>query len=229
MTFAIRALLVPLLFVGLCGCGGSAPEGDATSPSTDSSSSTGAKKYEKGALPAVGEYLPPLDVARVEVAPPKTWRILPNNRNYVCAFAKEAGGGLPRIIVKAEDATFESFPSVTAENVADFATAVEATVQDVVEKPKPLILGENAFARFVKEAAFKNAKAEVQVLMTQHAERLYTIELQVIAGAITVDRDQAYAVAANMKFLEQPGQTPDPAPQPAEDPAAEAATAEKSE
>ncbi len=93
----------------------------------------------------------------------------------------------------------------------DYATAVQAALasqygerlnSNVAEQAKPMKIGENAFARYVKNAKNSQGVAlHVQVLETVQGGRAYSVELQVVKGAIVTDRDFAYAVAGGLKFL----------------------------
>jgi hypothetical protein len=72
--------------------------------------------------------------------------------------------------------------------------------EDVLERPQPMLLGGAPWVRHVEEARMGNAKAEKQILQRVVNGKLYTVELQVYSRKILESRDQAYAVAASMKF-----------------------------
>lgn len=215
-TLLSRAFLAAALIHSV-GCGGAKTETPAAGNAAPADTAT-IKKYDADGLPNVGDSLPPLEQGNLEISPPEGWIVLPYNKNYVCVFAEKSGGKLPRIAVKANDKIIDAFDKVTEENVAAYSAALKIEGKEIIEPAKPIILGDNAYARFVKDAAYKNERAEVQVLMTQHLGRTYLIELQVDAGGLKKFRDQAYAVAANLKFVDKTSSTPDTKPQ-AETPA----------
>jgi hypothetical protein len=215
-----------LVAVPLCvGCGGGS---DAPPPQVDSEVLE-VKKVPASSLPALGSYLPVLDEGRVEVAPPKGWTPKSRREDYLCAFGQERGASVPAIVVKVSPVAIDGFEDVAEENVADFAAALQAELdpKHLAEPARPMIIGDHAFARYVKKAAIENLPAEVQMLETVHAGRAYTIELRVRSKDLTKHRDAAYAVAAGIKFrqstaekaataeAEQPPQAGDaPAPAP---------------
>jgi hypothetical protein len=215
----MRTLLVSLLVLSLLGCGGSTDSNsqadgtaaDATTPGT-------LKRVDASDLPPLDDYLPPLDEGRVAVAPPAGWHRMPKTATYLCSFTQDRGGRLPAIVVKVSDPTVEGFEHVTEENVAEFAEALQATLNKPIEDARPLVLGTNAFARYVKAARVKNVSAEVQVLATIQNGRMYTVELQVIAKAILAHRDQGYAVGAGLKFEDAASGSPEAAEAAAETP-----------
>src|SRR5262245_25149307 len=66
-------------------------------------------------LPPVGNYLPPLDEGRVEVAPPAEWNVVRSPKSLV-VFAKGKASELPRIVLTAEDAPAGSPEELTEGN-----------------------------------------------------------------------------------------------------------------
>jgi hypothetical protein len=161
---------------------------------------------------------------------------VPKSRSaeYVCAFTKEKGVQLPAIVVKVADPPVDDFDDVTTDNVAEFTTALrkhfksEKGGRKLIEQPVPLVLGQNAFARYVKEASINNLPAEVQVLGTVRGGRFYTVELRLRPKEILKFRDDGYAVGAGLKFGGSsapavPSTPPIDAPPPADTPPAEPA------
>jgi hypothetical protein len=63
-----------------------------------------------------------------------------------------------------------------------------------------MVIGKNAFARYVKGAKINNLPAEVQVLSTVRGGRGYNVELRVRPEELKKYRDEAYAVAAALEF-----------------------------
>lgn len=191
--------LLLLLALGLSpGCG---PKG-TTAPA-------GPKVVSDPARLAVSDHLPPLDGGRIEIAPPKGWRVAPQSRDYLVRFFLDATmrTQIPRIWVLAEASPFEGMDEITAANVEAFTEKIADRLGDdpsVIERPKPMIIGDNACVRFVMLTRFNAAgrpslTAERQVLQTVRGGRLYTIELHVVQGTILKYRDTGYAVMASLR------------------------------
>jgi hypothetical protein len=206
----LRSLCVLLLTLSLVGCGGSANTSSEGRGGGGSAADLSVKRVDAAELPKLDEYLPPLDEGRIEVAPPAGWNRMAKTASYLCSFTEAKGGRLPAIVVKVSEPTVEGFDNVNEENVAEFTQALQATLKEPLEDAVPMVIGSNAFARYVKAARVKNAAAEVQVLATIQNGRMYTVELQVIAKAILAHRDHAYAVGAGLKFPQAVESTPEP-------------------
>lgn len=204
--FVLIALCSCLSFTG---CGGGATNDPQTG--TEASEGTGVKEVALDKLKPLGDAMPELDNGRIVISPPKEWYTLGRNAAYVAAFSHAKGSQLPLITVKAYDPKVSGFDAVTGDNVVEYAAAVQAALasqygdkvnSNIAEQPKPMKIGENAFARYVKNAKNSQGVAlHVQVLETVQGGRAYAVELQVVKGAIVTDRDYAYAVAGGLKFL----------------------------
>jgi hypothetical protein len=196
---SIHAWLL-LACCGLAGCG-TAVETEQSSDESPAAGASEVKKVPASKLPKLGDYLPPLDSARLEAAPPKGWLTKGKGKDYVCAFAKEKNASVPAIVVKVSDPTTgEQFSEVNSGNVAEFAAALQGTLQKPLESAIPMMIGDNAFARYVKGASINGLPAEVQVLATVHDGRMYAVELRVRPEELKKYRDDGYAVAAGLKF-----------------------------
>jgi hypothetical protein len=208
MTRLFRSLAVGslALFVAMlltsCRRGSTEPP---PSPNTDP-----IKRVASESLPPLGDPYPPLDGGRVELAPPQGWHRLPRQPQYLASFSEKEGARLPAIVVRVNEPPPEvkDFENVAEENVEAFSEALRATVDDPIEDTLPMMIGRNAYARYVKAARVRNLPAEVQVLTTVQRGRMYTIELQVVSEGILPHRDYAYAVAADMKFVREPSALP---------------------
>jgi hypothetical protein len=195
--------------ISLIGCGGGAAEGEQAG--SEASEGVGVKEVTLDKLKPLGDPMPELDNGRILITPPKDWHTLGRNAAYLAAFSHAKGSQLPLITVKTYDPKVSGFESVTSENVLEYATAVQAALasqygeklnSNIAEQAKPMKIGENAFARYVKNAKNSQGVAlHVQVLETVQGGRAYAVELQVVKGAIVTDRDFAYAVAGGLKFL----------------------------
>ena len=190
-----------LLCWALVGCGG------GNTPTTTAADPPDAQRFkplplkpvDEGSLPKLSEYLPGID-GKVDIAPPESWIPKGRSKDYLVAFVREKSAAVPSILVKADTAAGD-FADVTAENVIDYAIAVQGTLSDPIESARPMKIGRHHFARYVKEAKIAGLPAEVQVLMTVRDGRTYTIELRIRdVEDLKKYRDQAYAVAAGLKF-----------------------------
>jgi hypothetical protein len=191
-----------LICCTLVGCGGgSTPAATAEDPPDEASfKPLPLKSVDEAKLPKLGDYLRNID-NKVEIAPPQGWLPKGRSKEYLTAFVKEKSAAVPAILVKAADATLGDFTEVTADNVIDYAITVQGTLSDPIESARPMQIGKHHFARYVKEARIANLPAEVQVLSTVREGRTYTIELRVRdVEDLKKYRDQAYAVAAGLKF-----------------------------
>jgi hypothetical protein len=184
----------------LVGCAAHAPATTAADAAEDASfEPLPLKHVDEAKLPKLGGYLGRID-NKVEVATPQGWLPKGRSKEYLVAFVREKTAAVPAIVVKAGDTTGE-IADVTAVNVVDYAIAVQKTLSDPIESARPMQIGKHHFARYVKEAKIATLPAEVQVLTTVREGRTYTIELRVRdVEDLKKFRDQAYAVAASLKF-----------------------------
>jgi hypothetical protein len=178
------------------------------------------RRREIASLPEIGDYGPPIDGGRLEAAPPAGWNVLPRGRTYLMGFAKGKPSELPRIIINAGDPPPESPPSLTEDNVTQFAERRDAELRAASQKGAkkineynlPLILGNLVYVRHVRQATLGGTPCVVQSLETVQNGRLYTVELIAEIDAarsedyepsLTKWRDYGYAVAANLKFVQR--------------------------
>jgi hypothetical protein len=212
--------------------GASAKGGGTTESSTD----FGIKRRAASELPAVADYLPPLDDGRIEIAGPEDWNTLPRNSKSLAGFVKGKPSELPRIVVTAGDPPAAKPADTTEDNADMLATLLEGQLRKdpkkvVPELCLPIVLGKHVFIRHVRLASLGGDPAVIQSLQTVRGGRLYTVELICAVNAadgreykksLTDERDNGYAVAANLKF----GKAADPLAGIAVDPAAEPPPAE---
>jgi hypothetical protein len=83
-------------------------------------------------LPELGDYLPPLDEGRLELAPPKDWAVAPRSSKYIVRFQADTNSAYPSVLVVGS--TSERFKAVTAENLEAFAKAVAAELESAGTK-----------------------------------------------------------------------------------------------
>lgn len=196
----------------LAGCGGSAEVAEK-SPSSTAPAADAIKRRDPSSLPAVGDYLPPLDDGRVEIAPPEGWKTLPRHADFLVVFNKgESANDFPRISITASD-TSSGIADVTEDSAGAFAEAMAKQLRSekksfIAEPPKPIILGDQTWSRYVRNPIYNGEPIAIQMLQTVRGGRQYNVELIVnvkvqdqYAEDLKAGRDAAYAVAANMKFL----------------------------
>jgi hypothetical protein len=180
----------------------------------------------------IGDSLPPLDDGRVEISRPAEWEVGARQTGYLVWFHRYKDPKiLPQIRITVEDAPSDA-PTATPENAEAFADWLAGHVKqglknedELIEAVKPVILGDNAFGRYVKKGRYRGADSEQHMLVTAHNGRLYTIQQLVLKGDLlkTEIRDAAYAVGAGLKFQAGGSLTTEPSFQPpTETPEAEA-------
>lgn len=245
-------IFLAILIVGpLPGCGGgreksAAPETTGVEAEPAKGESKGdIKSYEITDLPPVDEPLQrALDGGRLEICPPADWGFF-SQANYLVVFAKGKVSELPRVTVAAVDSPYGA-DETDEENGAALAKKIQKRLvkdkKNVRENPKPIKLGGRVWVRHVRQVSQGGTPCAVQSLQTVHSGRLYTLELFSAAKndapasldtAVKLYRDNAYAVAANVRFKEPeaavsppPTTEEKPAEKPTEKPA-EAPPAEK--
>jgi hypothetical protein len=166
-------------------------------------------------LPPLGSPLPPLDDNRVEVAPPADWKVLSRKPGFLARFYKEGPDTLPYLLVTAEDAPVGS----SVNTLEDMAALVESLVsqrlvgeEKLMEPVTAISLEGRPWAQYLRRGRLTRTVAGRQVrssierlvLTTCVADRLYTVELQDYAQKLVETRDDAYALAAGMRFLGAP-------------------------
>lgn len=224
-----RWQLMAALAVALAGCDNPPDEGRPPGPteSDDSQQPASIKSYAAADLPEVADPLPTyLDDGRVELSPPKGWRVLARDPKFLARFVTSRDPNeLPRIVVHGIPAP-EGVENVSEENAAEFAEKMQeravregkAKNRRMLEPCRPVILGDIVWSRHVRYI-YARGPGAVQALETARRGRLYIIELTVqakedsdaaFAEAILAHRDAAYAVGANWKFVGE-AQAPVPA------------------
>lgn len=228
-----------LLFTG-CGSGDG---GGKAGPTAGEKSAEGIKRRPADKLPTIGEYLPPLDDGRIEIAPPAEWKPMPRDARYLARFVRGKVSELPRITVTVWDTPLPEITELTEANAGQLAAELIAQAKKekktVPEPHKPIYLGDTLFLRHVRRAKLASGgNVVVQALDTVRGGRIYTVELiadidapraEDYEASLTKVRDSGYAVAANLKFTggevsstEAPTETSPPAEGEVKDKPAEA-------
>jgi hypothetical protein len=115
---AIASLLIS-------GCGNGDGSGKA-SPKAAEKSAEAIKRRPADKLPAIGEYLPPLDDGRIEIAPPAEWKPMPRDARYLARFVPGKISELPRITVTAWDTPLPEITELTQANAGQLAAELIA-------------------------------------------------------------------------------------------------------
>ena len=183
--------------------GGAGGAGGATT-ATATQDATGIKHYAPEKLPAVDYNIPPQDEGRLEVPTPPGWFAGSRQSAVLIWFYEKDKAGLPRIVITGEPCQREGINTITKANVLDFAktvsTELEAKEQEVLEEPRAVMLGDNAWVRYVLLGKYKNTPVDRQILRTVVDGREYVVDLQVLRETVMKHRDSAYAIAAGIKF-----------------------------
>jgi hypothetical protein len=209
------------------GCGGGEPGGNSAKrsgntaersggqPAADEpSGDSGLRQRTIDQLPAVGDYLPPLDGGKVEVAGPGGWTAMSRDSKYLVRFVKGQPSSLPRLLLYVEDSPHAELTDVTAENAEAWAARLDEQLSPqsqlgVPELNLPIRLGPTVFLRHVRLATLSGTPVVIQSLQTVQSGRLYKVELVCAVdspnrrdyeASLTKFRDVGYSVAANMKF-----------------------------
>jgi hypothetical protein len=214
---------VRLIFISLAcslSCLAGCPSSSATKPAAGGAtgaaevSESGYKRRTAAELPAVTDYLPPLDDGRIEIAGPDGWNTLQRSSKYLAGFVKGKASELPRIVVTASDPPTANLPDTTEQNADGLATVLDSqlhkdTRKIVPEHCLPIVLGDHTYVRHVRLASLGGDPAVIQSLQTIRGGRMYTVELICAVDAadgreyvksLKLERDNGYAVAASLRF-----------------------------
>ncbi len=152
----------------------------------------------------IGEYMPPLDGGKLEIAAPKGWDWANPGGDVLVAFKpKDAEiNSLPRVLLSVAESDSVGIHDVTPENVNAFVKQVS----DSLPEPKPkepvraVTLGKHHFARYVTFGKRRNQVVAQQTLQTAVGGRAYTLRLEVYQHQFEKYQWAVSAVAASMKF-----------------------------
>jgi hypothetical protein len=199
--FVSLAFAVLLL---LAGCGPSGSTGNRRA----SSGGDSATSPDGGIEQLIGEYMPPLEGGKLEVAPPKGWSFSRAGNEYLVGFHPSSSSlsDLPRILVSVEASPFAGVDELQAANAKQVVQAVQATLAgDQLKSPAAAVtLGGRTWIEHVGLGKSRNALVARQVLQTVVGGRLYKIRLEVFDRHFDNQRKNGYAVAASAKFNASP-------------------------
>ena len=214
----VGSLLVLSVALLLGGCPGAGTTGGSAGRSGAGAGGSGSADDPAG---KIGEYMPPLDGGKLEVAAPKGWDWANPGGDVLVAFKpKDAElNSLPRVLLSVAESDSVGIDDVTPDNVEAFARQLS----DSLPEPKPkepvraVNLGEHHFARYVTFGKRRNQVVAQQTLMTVVGGRVYTLRLEVYQHQFDKYQAALSTVAASMKFA---GDVAADAAAPAEEPPA---------
>lgn len=184
LRYAVATGLVTALFLS-AGCGKSADKPAVPSP---------VRQIDTSGLPALGEYMPPLDGGRLEIAGPAGWQLVARTKGYVVRFLGSTDDQYPMILVKAEDSSTEP---LTADNVAAFASALASD-----GSAQPAAIGKRFGALQLKrgkEPDTIDRILERLMFTTVLGGRTYVLELRTRQDRVNESQDMLFAVVAGMR------------------------------
>jgi hypothetical protein len=184
----IIGLMAPLII--LVGCQRTAPPSRAASE---------PREIGGQDLPELGEYMPPLDGERIEVAPPEGWTVSPRGEGYVVRFRESTAEKYPMILVTAEDC--EAVANLSPDNVREFADRTRR--EESLGAAEPITIGDFVgvvYGKRGKEAKSLNRILERLLLVTVADGRKYTLELRTWEGQLEKSKRALFAVAGGIRF-----------------------------
>lgn len=174
----------------------------------------------------IGDYMPPLDRGKLEIAPPKGWDWANPGGDVLVAFKpKDAElNSLPRILLAAADSDSVGIDDVGPDNVEAFVRQISNSLPE--PKPKEPVravsLGKHHFARYITFGKRRNQVVAQQTVTTVVGGRVYTLRLEVYQHQFEKYQAALSAVAMSMKSAgqnpveaETPGAKGPPAAEPA--------------
>lgn len=194
-VFGPSAWLLAGLVVFVAGCSGNSPTGTA---------GAGGIKTSDDPVSKIGEYMPPLDGGKLEIAAPKGWDWAnPGGGTLVAFKPKDAEiNALPRVLLSVEDSEFPGIDDVTPSNVEDFVRLIGDSVAD--QKPKEPVravtVGGRQFARYLLLGKRRNQVVAQRFLTTVAGGRVYTLRLEAYQAQFDKVKAMLDVIAASMKF-----------------------------
>lgn len=225
MTFrfvdSVGGLLVLAVALLMAGCPGAGTTGGGAGKG---GADAGGKGSADDLASKIGDYMPPLDGGKLEIAAPKGWDWANPGGGVLVAFKpKEAEiNSLPRVLLSVADSDVAGIDNVTAENVEAFVRQVS----DSLEDPKPkepvraVTFGKHHFARYLTFGKRRNQVVVMQSLKTISGGRVYTLRLEAYQHQFDKYKNVLSVIALSMKFAGE-GPAEKPAPEAKEPPAAE--------
>ncbi|MGQ9505864.1 MAG: hypothetical protein ACUVQG_13730 [Thermogutta sp.] len=189
------ALTGVLVWVAVSGCQKSAKQKDRQTAAIP--------RLASGKLPELGDYLPPLDGGRLELAPPKDWVVAPRTREYIVRFQADPGSNYPSVVVAANSS--ERFKTVTPENLEEFAKSVAAELETAGAKTTVKMgrLGNLIGVTYTRRAKVKGdfgGIVERLFFDTVVGDRRYKFELRCPPEMVTLAEPYFFAIVNGAKL-----------------------------
>ena len=209
LKWNLRAPATWLLLLGgiiLAGCSGGDP--------ADKSAASGSASADPSDVLAekLGEYMPPLDEGRLEIAACKGWNWGRPGGEILVVFKPQDAeiNSLPRVLLTVEESPFLELDNVTPANVEDFVSLVADSLADA--KPQEPVRAVTAagqpFAQYTLLAKRRSQIVVRQVLQTIVDSRVYTLQLEVYQPELDQHKMALNVIAASMKFPVRDGAEP---------------------
>lgn len=188
-----------------CSPGGPAGKGEATG--------AGGSKSAGDLSDKIGDYLPPLDGGRLEIAPPKGWNWANPGGGVLVAFKPQdiELNKLPRILLTVADAGLLGMDDVTAENVAAFVSHVsDAAADKKLRAPvQATTIAGRQFATYQILGKRRNQVVIQHFLATIVEGREYRLQLDAYQADFAKVKSTIEVVASSMKFPTKHGESSD--------------------
>jgi len=199
----LLSLWCPVVLGLLLGCGGPSGPGSAQRPSPEDDEDEVPAMTDVAALPTLGDYLPPLDKGRIEIAVPEGWYVPPASSKYVVRFQPTETIKYPCVVVTAEDYQEGGISTVTRKNAREFADQVASSLKKERSAVQPFEVGGFigvAYRKRGKEPQSVSKILELFYLDTVVAGRKYSIHLRSREGSLEMDQPFLYTVVGGIKF-----------------------------
>jgi len=190
MVRLLRPVIVVAAVFAFSGCDKAKEETPAAAKKSP------VRQIDPASLPALGEYSPPLDSGRIEIACPEGWELAPRLKNYVALFRGGSGDQYPMILVKATDST-------TGPLTADAAVAFASSLADD-GSAQAAAIGDRAGAlqrKRSKDPGSVDQIIERLLFTTVIGQRTYTVELRTRHGRLENLQDTLFAVVGGMREI----------------------------
>lgn len=168
----------------------------------DSPQKDGAKPVAPK-MSEVGDYLPPLDGERVQVAPPKGWHTLPRNPDYLVRFIPKKEASYPAILVTVQP--FEDIAEVTSENLKEYRKLLDDPGEDVQLRRIERFVAVSYTKQGTLKDGLRTVLLDRQFLDTVVDHRRYQFELRAKQGTLDKYMPDLLAVAVKTQFMNRQG------------------------
>ncbi|NLS93001.1 MAG: hypothetical protein GXX96_12670 [Planctomycetaceae bacterium] len=184
--FRVAILILPAVLLSFMpGCNEPAEAPSLSSP---------IRQIDTAGLPALGDYAPPVDGGRLEIAGPDGWQLASRASGYAVRFRAGSDDPYPMILVKVEDSSTQQ---LTAENVVAFASSLSSD-----GSAQPTAVGERIGVLQRKRGKDPNTVDQILerlIFTTVLGGRSYAVELRTRQDRIEEHQNTLFAVVAGMR------------------------------